>query len=249
MSSEEPQIKEEESLYTTLKKLYDGKNPCSRIILMCKIKQVVDPNARRRDKEKEKALNKNTNANFLSELRSFLSALSARTNLMIIYVGTLFAFVGLENSTENLMEVVRKYISSSSMVTGAKLIHFNEECPFPCFPVFYKYEGEVYEKESNIYKDVSPSEKAWLLYDCFFCGLGRVLRGVIYSESDFESKTKQIVSEENNYVKYLPTINEISVFESSDFMSLSEFCEMYLDEPRVEFDEKKVFPYYWPLNI
>ena len=35
------------------------------------------------------------------------------------------------------------------------IITFNEECPTSNFPVFYKYEGEVYDKESQSYKDLS----------------------------------------------------------------------------------------------
>ena len=72
---------------------------------------------------------------------------------------------------------------------------------------------------------------------------------MIYSEKDFETKGKQIVQEENNFVKYLPTSNEIEVFEGEMFMNINEFFETYLEEPEAEFDSDLVYPYYWPINI
>ena len=249
MSERQIKVKEEESLYSTLKRLYEKTQPCSRIILMFKITQVIDPNARKRDKEKEKALNKDTNTNFLRELKLNLQSLTAQSNVMLIFVGTIYAFVGIENNTENIMQLLRIYKKGTKMVQSVSVIHYNEECPSFNFPIFYKYEGEVYDKESNIYKDVTPSEKAWLLYDNFFCNLGRNLRKMIYSEKDFETKGKQIVQEENNFVKYLPTSNEIEVFEGEMFMNINEFFETYLEEPEAEFDSDLVYPYYWPINI
>ena len=54
--------------------------------------------------------------------------------------------------------------------------------------------------------------------------------------------------EENNFVKYLPTSNEIECFEGSDFMDIDTFYEIYLDELKIEFDSDVVYPYYWPIN-
>ena len=135
------------------------------------------------------------------------------------------------------------------MVENVHIITFNEECPTSNFPVFYKYEGEVYDKESQSYKDLSSPEKAWILYDNYFCNLGIKLKNIIRSEADFKSNNSEVVKEENNFVKYLPTSNEIECFEGEDFMSIDAFYNMYLDEVKVEFDSDVIYPYYWPINV
>jgi hypothetical protein len=242
-------IKNQESLLNTFSNLYEEATPISRIILMIKIVQVVDPNQKKRDKEKEKELNKDTIPNFIAELKENLKKLTNPSNIMLIFVGTGYCFLGLENSTDNIMQFIKIYKNQTKMVEDIHIITFNEECPQPNFPVFYKYEGEVYDKESQIYKDVSLPEKAWILYDSYLCNLGRILRNKIRSEADFKSSISEVVKEENNFVKYLPTSNEISEFEKSFFMTIDEFYDMYLDEPKIELDSDNIYPYYWPINV
>ena len=53
-------LKNQTSLYDTFYSEYQNAKPISRILLMVKIVQVVDPLQKRRDKEKEKELNKDT---------------------------------------------------------------------------------------------------------------------------------------------------------------------------------------------
>ena len=243
------QKKEEDSLYTTFSRVYRTAKPISRILMMLKIKQVVDPSAKRKDKERDKELNKDTISNFIKELQTKLRSFTSQSYLMLIFVGTGYCFLGLENSTENIMELVKFYKKETKMVENAHIITFNEECPCSNFPVFYKYEGEVYDKESQSYKDVSPPEKAWILYDNYFCNLGKNLKKIIRSEADFKTNNFDVVKEENNFVKYLPTSNEIELFEGDLFLSIDAFIEMYLDEEKVEFDSDVVYPYYWPMNI
>lgn len=237
------------SLYSKFSSVYKTVNPVSRILVMFKIVQVVDPAQRRKDKEKEKQLNINTIPNFINEFKGFLSEISKTFNIMLIFVGTQYCFAGIENSTENIIKLLNIYKEGTKMVEQVHIINFNEECPCSVFPAWYKYEGEVYDKDSNIYKDVTPAEKGWKLYDNFFCKLGQSLTKVIHSEGDFEYNKQFIEQEENNYVKFLPTSNEIEVFEGNDYMSLKEFFEIYLDELDVEFDNEQVYPYYWPINI
>ena len=67
--------------------------------MMLKIVQVVDPQQKRKDKEKEKELNKETIPNFINELRINLSKLDLPSNIMLIFVGTGYCFLGLENTT------------------------------------------------------------------------------------------------------------------------------------------------------
>ena len=242
-------LKNQTSLYDTFNRVYKEAKPISRILLMVKIVQVVDPLQKRRDKEKEKELNKDTIQNYINELQSILKEFKNQSNIMLIFVGTGYCFLGLENSTEDIMELIKIYKKKTKMVENVHIITFNEECPCSTFPVFYKYEGEVYDKESQSYKDLSSPEKAWILYDNFFCNLGRNLKNIIRSEADFKSNNSEVVKEENNFVKYLPTSNEIECFEGPDFMSIDTFTNMYLDEIKIEFDSDVIYPYYWPINV
>ena len=242
-------LKKQESLYDTFYREYKEAKPISRILLMVKIVQVVDPQQKRRDKEKEKELNKDTIQNYINELKTILKDLQNQSNIMLIFVGTGYCFLGLENTTEDIMELIKIYQKRTKMVENVHIITFNEECPTSNFPVFYKYEGEVYDKESQSYKDLSSPEKAWILYDNYFCNLGRNLKNIIRSEADFKSNNSQVVKEENNFVKYLPTSNEIECFEGEDFMNIDTFANMYLDEVKIEFDSDVIYPYYWPINV
>ena len=237
------------SLYDTFDDLYRQGEPISRILMMVKIVQVIDLESKKRDKEKEKELNKDTIPNFLAELKSILKKLTSESNIMLIFVGSGYCFLGLENTTQNIMELIKIYRKKTKMVEDIHIIFFNEECPTSNFPVFYKYEGEVYEKESQIYKDLSIPEKAWMIYDSYFCNLGKKKKKIIRSEADFKSNNSEVIKEENNFVIYLPTSNEISVFEGEQFMSIEAFANMYLDDYTLEFDSEVVYPYYWPINV
>ena len=214
-------LRNQKSLYDTFKDVYDKAKPVSRILMMLKIVQVVDPQQKRKDKEKEKELNKDTIPNFINELKENLNKLNLPSNIMLIFVGTGYCFLGLENTTENIMDFVKIYRARTKMVENAHIITFNEECPNSSFPVFYKY---------------------------YFCNLGKNLKSIIRSEADFKTNNSQVVKEENNFVKYLPTSNEIECFEGKDFMDIDTFSEMYLDELKIEFDSDVIYPYYWPIN-
>ena len=240
-------LKKQASLYDTFYREYQEAKPISRILLMVKIVQVVDPQQKRRDKEKE--LNKDTIQNYINELKSILKDFKNQSNIMLIFVGTGYCFLGVENTTEDIMELIKIYKKRTKMVENVHIITFNEECPTSNFPVFYKYEGEVYDKESQSYKDLSSPEKAWILYDNYFFNLVRNLKNIIRSEADFKSNNSQVVKEENNFVKYLPTSNEIECFEGEDFMNIDTFANMYLDEVKIEFDSDVIYPYYWPINV
>ena len=242
-------LKNQPSLYDTFNKVYKEAKPISRILLMVKIVQVVDPLQKRRDKEREKELNKDTIQNYINELKSILKGFKNQSNIMLIFVGTGYCFLGIENTTEDIMELIKVYKNKTKMVEDVHIITFNEECPCSNFPVFYKYEGEVYDKESQSYKDLSSPEKAWILYDNYFCNMGRNLKNIIRSEADFKSNNSEVVKEENNFLKYLPTSNEIECFEGPDFMNIDIFADMYLNEVKIEFDSDVVYPYYWPISV
>jgi hypothetical protein len=242
---------EEPSLYDTMNKAYKDKIPICRLVYMAKIVQPVveDTGKKKKDKEKLKELSKEIIPNFISDLKKCLNSFETQSNVMIIFVGTIYAFVGIENSTSNIFSLIKYLKNESKMTEDIHVINYNEECPYYNFPVWYKYEGEVYEKESQIYKDFSIPEKAWTLYDNYFCNFGCDLREIIKKEEDFENNNKDVVDKEVNYVKYFPTKNEVEIFEGDNFQSLDEFIEMYINEVDVEFDNDLIYPYYWPINV
>ena len=100
-------IKHQKSLYDTFNKIYKETKPISRILLMVKIVQVVDPLQKRKDKEKERELNKDTIQNYINELKSILKDLQNQSNIMLIFVGTAYCFLGIENTTEDIMELIK----------------------------------------------------------------------------------------------------------------------------------------------
>ena len=242
---------QEPSLYDTMNKAYKDKIPICRLVYMAKIvKPVVeDTGKKKKDKEKLKELSKEIIPNFISDLKKCLNSFETQSNVMLIFVGTIYAFVGIENSTSNIFSLIKYLKNESKMTEDIHVINYNEECPNYNFPVWYKYEGEVYEKESQIYKDFSIPEKAWTLYDNYFCNFGCDLREIIKKEEDFENNNKDVVDKEVNYVKYFPTKNEVEIFEGDNFQSLDEFIEMYINEVDVEFDNDLIYPYYWPINV
>ena len=158
--------------FKTIQSAINEAKPISHILLMVKIVQVVDPQQKRRDKEKEKELNKDTIQNYINELKSILKDFKNQSNIMLIFVGTGYCFLGVENTTEDIMKLIKISQKKTKMVENVHIITFNEECLTSNFPVFYKYEGEIYDKESQSYKDLSSPEKAWILYDNYFCNLG-----------------------------------------------------------------------------
>ena len=240
--------KDEKSLYDTVYREYKDKKPISRIVYLAKITQPQAPPTTTKKKEKE-APKPDTTQHFISDLKGKLNTFTSPSNVMIIFVGDIYAFVGIENSTDNIMELVKFLKKGSTMTESAHIILFNEDCPYSSFPVWYKYEGEVYEKDSQIYKDMTSAEKGWALYDNFFCNLGKNLKKLIKTEADFTANEKAVKDEEVKYVKYLPSMNEINLFVSEEYPNLDSFIQLYLDELEINFDDDIVYPYYWPINV
>ena len=58
-------LSNQKSLYDTFKDVYDKVKPVSRILMMLKIVQVVDPQQKRKDKERERLREKNGTENGL----------------------------------------------------------------------------------------------------------------------------------------------------------------------------------------
>ena len=241
-------IQDEPSLYETVNKEYENKNPVSRLVYLAKIVQPEQPEKTKK-KEQQQAPKPDIIPKFIADLEECLNTFDTQTNVMLIFVGAIYAFVGIENSTSNITKLIRYLKKGSKMTENAYIISFNEECPCSQFPIWYKYEGEVYEKESQIYKDMTPAEKGWALYDNFFCNLGRNLKGLIRTKEDYKQHDKEVKDEEVKFVKYLPSMNEINVFASEEYPSLDDFISLYLNEMEVDFDDDVVYPYYWPINV
>ena len=123
----EPKIIDEPSLYNTMNKIYKGKNPICRIVYMAKIVQPVFEETKKgkRDKEKEKELTKEIIPNFISDLKSKLNTFSTPSNIMLIFVGSIYCFVGIENTTENIMDLMKFLKNESKMTKSAHIITFN----------------------------------------------------------------------------------------------------------------------------
>lgn len=139
--------------------------------------------------------------------------------------------------------------NKKSFHSTVNIIAIVEECPSSLFPVWYKYEGSEYEKESQVYKDKPVIEKGWVLYENLFCNLGKTLKTYIKSESDFTQNEYLIKNEEAPYAKYIPSMDEIREFTGPDFISLEYFIKMYVEMIDVELDEDIIWPYQWPINI
>ena len=80
-------LKNQTSLYDTFNKVYKEVKPISRILLMMKIVQVVNPLQKRKDKEREKELIKDTIQNYIKELKSILIEFQNQSNVMLIFLG------------------------------------------------------------------------------------------------------------------------------------------------------------------
>lgn len=139
--------------------------------------------------------------------------------------------------------------SGKSNHLAVNIITYVEECPNSVFPIWYKYEMTSYGKESQLYKDKTVTEKAWVMYNNLFCNMGSLLKGYIKCEEDYVNNEAQIKKEENAYAKYFPSADEIKEFTGSDFISLEKFVKMYIDMIDVELDEDLVWPYNWHINV
>lgn len=83
-----------------------------------------------------------------------------------------------QNSNENLMNYLsllhEEMENKFSCHVTVNIISFIEECPTSVFPVWYKYEGGLYQKESQVYKDKPVIEKVSYIFklNLFCLGVG-----------------------------------------------------------------------------
>lgn len=233
---------QQKTLYDTINSIYKNKESTSRVLYVAKLLH---------HEEKKDAKNKkDITSIYIQELESILQTIDRKWNMMIIFVGTLYAFVGLENgSNDNIMKLLAHLKNKTPMTETINIISVVEESPVSTLPIWYKYEGEVMEKESHIYKDKTTIEKGWVLYENYLCNFGRILKGLIKTKDDIARNEQAINAEEKKYVKYLPSINEINEFTGSDYVSIETFNQMYFENLELEFDDDVVYPYYWPVSL
>ncbi len=143
------------SLYDTVKKIYETKTVYSRVLYITKMKEQYLDN--------QKVDRVTTLSSIRDEIKKYLKQIEANSNLMIFYISTLYAFVAIENSNDNLMLYLSKLHkaikSGDSFHETVNIIAFDEESPVSYFPTWYKYEGSAYDKESQQYKDKAVTEK------------------------------------------------------------------------------------------
>ena len=72
---------------------------------------------------------------------------------------------------------------------------------------------------------------------------------MILNESDFAKNESKIKKEEANYLKYIPSMDEINEFMGPDFISIEYFIKMYVEMIDIELDEDIIWPYHWPINV
>jgi hypothetical protein len=82
-----------------------------------------------------------------------------------------------------------------------------------------------------------------------FCNLGKELKNIIKSETDFQKFETKIKEKEAPYAKFLPAMDEIREFTGPDYITLEYFIKMYVEMIDLELDEDIIWPYHWPLNV
>lgn len=149
-----------DNLYQTVNQIYNTKKPVSRVLYITKMKEFQG--------KEEKVVRETTILNVRDEIKRLLKKSGDPFNLMIVYIGHLYAFVAIEDTNENLLNYLNclneeiETKSPNSCHMNVHIIAFVEECPVSFFPVYYKYEGSVYDKESQQYKDKPVIEKVSL---------------------------------------------------------------------------------------
>jgi hypothetical protein len=157
-------LKEEEkfhlsSLYDTVSRIYLTKTPVSRLIYIVTMKES----------------DRTVKENLREEIKRKLSKNGKNFNLVLIYIGNLYALVGIESSNETIFSflsvLLEEIKSKKSFHAAVNIITYVEECPVSVFPVFYKYEMTNIAKESQLYKDKPVTEKVKIIQNL---GLGYV---------------------------------------------------------------------------
>jgi hypothetical protein len=85
-----------ESLYDTVSRIYYTKKPISRLLYITKMKEKLSDNLK---VEREKTL-----SNIRDEIKRLLGKSDEPSNLMIFYISTLYAFVGIEVIIQIILE-------------------------------------------------------------------------------------------------------------------------------------------------
>jgi hypothetical protein len=71
----------------------------------------------------------------------------------------------------------------------------------------------------------------------------------IKSEKDLKSNEAKLNETMKLFLKYLPAIDDVKEFSSSEFITLEMFVSMYIDDLDVQLDEDHIWPYEWPIDV
>ena len=143
------------SLYDTINNIYSISKPISRMLYIAKLKQA--------EGKDDKAIRDLTLGGVRDEVKRLLKQYETPYNIMIFFIGSIYALIAIENSNENLMSYLTtlndEMLKKNSFHLTVNIIAFVEDCPYSVFPIWYKYEGRVYMQESQLYKDKPVIEK------------------------------------------------------------------------------------------
>jgi hypothetical protein len=75
------------------------------------------------------------------------------------------------------------------------------------------------------------------------------LKFYITKEDDLKLNEAKLNETMKQFLKYLPAIDDVKEFSSSEFITLEMFVSMYIDDLDVQLDEDHVWPYEWPIDV
>lgn len=251
-------LKNNDDLYDQISKIYNNKNPASRLLYIARIKDI--------DENGEKYTRENIVSLVTTQIKEIFNKidLEMETNCIIIFLDSTYCIVLMENINESII----KYISflfddiknNNGSHASANIISFVEENPHIMIPPWYVYESNLKDGASYEYKDKPISEKVnlfikffiifkkgWILYDSL-CNLGRDLCNYIKSEND-KSQLNKVRETMNNYLKYIPASDEMIEMTSENFIPIELFMKLYVDPVDLTLDDDSIYPYQWHLNV
>jgi len=155
-------LKNNDNLYDQISKLYENKNPASRLLYIARIKDI--------DENGEKYSRENIVTLVTTQIKDLFSQINneMETNCIIIFLDSTYCIVLLENINDSIIKYVSLLFEEIKNNTGshssANIISFVEENPKIMIPPWYVYESNLKDGASYEYKDKPISEKVKLIF-------------------------------------------------------------------------------------
>lgn len=150
-------LKNNDNLYEQISKLYQNKNPASRLLYIARIKDT--------DENGEKYSRENIVSLVTTQIKGLFSKINVEmeTNCIIIFLDSCYCIVLMENINESIIRYVSLLFDDIKNKNGshisANIISFVEENPHIIIPPWYVYESNLKDGASYEYKDKPISEK------------------------------------------------------------------------------------------